>query len=69
MSVKDVHLLVFSLCPSKNVQQRQQPEVERQQAATIDITEQIKRLGELRDQELLTEQNLIRKKQEALARM
>jgi hypothetical protein len=39
------------------------------QAATIDFTEQIKKLGELRDQGLLTEQEFESKKQELLARM
>jgi len=44
--------------------QPQQP-----QAASIDVTEQIKKLGELRDQGLLTEQEFDSKKQELLARM
>jgi hypothetical protein len=39
------------------------------QAATIDVAEQIKKLGELRDQGLLTEQEFDSKKQELLARM
>ncbi|MFZ0010861.1 MAG: DUF998 domain-containing protein [Halobacteriota archaeon] len=46
------------------VQQTLQP-----QTATIDITEQIKKLGELRYQGLLTEQEFDSKKQELLARM
>jgi hypothetical protein len=45
-------------------QQPQQP-----QAAPIIVTEQIKKLGELRDQGLLTEQEFDSKKQELLARM
>jgi len=39
------------------------------QTATIDVTEQIKKLGELRDQGFLTEQEFDSKKQELLARM
>ena len=39
------------------------------QTATIDVTEQIKKLGELRDQGLLAEQEFDSKKQELLARM
>jgi predicted RNA-binding Zn-ribbon protein involved in translation (DUF1610 family) len=39
------------------------------QTAPIDVTEQIKKLGELRDQGLLTEQEFDSKKQELLARM
>ncbi|MGB9372324.1 MAG: SHOCT domain-containing protein [Halobacteriota archaeon] len=35
----------------------------------MDVTEQIKKLGELRDQGLLTEQEFGSKKQELLARM
>jgi hypothetical protein len=48
-----------------------QPVVQPQtpQAATIDVTEQIKKLGDLRDQGLLTEQEFDSKKQELLARM
>lgn len=45
-------------------QQPQQP-----QAAPIDVTEQIKKLGELRDQGFLTEQEFDSKRQELLARM
>ena len=45
----------------------QQPQ--KPQAAPIDVTEQIKKLGELRDQGLLTEQEFDSKKQELLARM
>jgi len=47
---------------------QQQPEVQ-PQAAAIDVTEQIKRLGELRDQGLLIEQEFDSKKREVLARM
>ena len=39
------------------------------QTAPIDVTEQIKKLGELRDQGLLTQQEFDSKKQELLARM
>ena len=39
------------------------------QTATIDVAEQIKKLGELRDQGFLTEQEFDSKKQELLARM
>jgi hypothetical protein len=52
-------------------QQPQQPQAAPQQPqqATIDAAEQIKKLGELRDQGLLTEQEFDSKKQELLARM
>jgi hypothetical protein len=49
---------------AKAWQQPQQP-----QAAPTDVAEQIKKLGELRDQGLLTEQEFNSKKQELLARM
>ena len=39
------------------------------EAATFDVTEQIKKLGELRDQGLLTEEEFDSKKQELLARI
>jgi hypothetical protein len=44
-------------------------QVQMAQAPPIDVTEQIKKLGELRDQGLLTEQEFDSKKQELLARM
>jgi hypothetical protein len=45
------------------------PQPQQPQEAPIDVTEQIKKLGELRDQGLLTEHEFNSKKQELLARM
>jgi hypothetical protein len=67
--INDVQQTIYQLIEITRVRPQKPPQPQQPQAAPIDVTEQIKKLGDLRDQGLLTEQEFDSKKQELLARM